>query len=417
MPENFVFSDGSVVSAPTSPVTSAGANVFLFSDAVDNVVDYLGGATQDPEQRIVRRSIYNAYNRIFAERSWAHLYKHTRIQLNPLYNTGTVAYSQSSLTVTLTGGSFPSWAANGRIRINSTTTDGSNTAMVCGISAFPTSTTLLLDANLNPGGDIAAGASYTLFQDVYPLPSDFRKAQKPTTYSTWDSLYISPEDWQWLEWHANVQGYPVRWTIMGDTTNIGQYNLCVQPYPTNSVPFDMIYARGGRNIRYTGYETASRTGTISVTANSTAVTGSGTSWTTAMAGAYMRFSATSTQPDGFGGLNPYVEECRIRSVADGGHLTLYTAPLNTYSATGFVISDPIDLSDQLIEAFKMGCRFQYSVLARTDQHDLALKDYRMAVRLAMENDSMQESARAVGMKAGGFDRGWMNNIPAPTGVH
>ena len=58
-----------------------------------------------------------------------------------------------------------------------------------------------------------------------------------------------------------------------------------------------------------------------------------------------------------------------------------------------VVSDPVDLTPQLMEAFKMGCRFQWCVLARSDWHDRAFSDYQQALRLAMENDCPHEEFR------------------------
>jgi pilus assembly protein CpaC len=74
---------------------------------------------------------------------------------NAPYSTGTIAYTQATRTVTLTGGTWPSWAQYGVLVIGN---------VLYRVAAKPTSTTLVLTAMSNPGVDVPAGAMFTLIK-------------------------------------------------------------------------------------------------------------------------------------------------------------------------------------------------------------------------------------------------------------
>ncbi len=389
---------------------TAQANVFTYTDAIDALVDYTGGASIDVDQRLLRKCVQNAYREIIGRRKWRHLWDHRRVNLNALYATGTVQYTHSTRTVDLTSGTFPTWVGPyARIRINGGTTTAPS-IYVCQVASRVSGTQVTLTANLNPGSDIAAGATFTIYQDVYPLDGDFRMANEPTTYTTWGSQYIRFQDWQWLEWHANVQGYPVRWTIGPDNINPGGYAMYVAPYPSVAVPYDFTIQRRGRNAFWTGYETAALTGTIAVSAAGTAVTGSATQFASSMVGSILRVQATgvTTLPDGQGGLNPYFEQKVISVVTDTTHLTVANAFDSAYSGSGIRIADPIDFPEMLIEAFLHGCRWQYCLTANKDPNITRQQQliYREALIHACEADRAIDVDQVIGQLDRTYDRGF-----------
>lgn len=385
-------------------MTTTYAPILTYADAIDQLIGYIAGSSEDAQQRLLRQVVQNAYRDLVNHRSWKCFYEHTRVQMNAAYQIGTISYSQATQTITADSGSgisWPSWAANGRIRINGSPTS----VFVCEVDQLTSSTTLTVTNRLNPGADLPTGTSYILFQDVYPLPSDIRKISDPTTYNTWASQYISPQDWQWLEWHANVTGYPVRWTIMRDPKNVAGWALCVQPLPSTNLPFDFVANRWGAQIKWSGKEPVAYTGTIACSA-STAVTGTTTAFDSTMAGSILRVLAGTNLPEGQGGLYPYTEEAQIRSVTDGTHLVLSNALTGTYSGAAFVISDPIDLPQTMVDAFLWACRYQYAMTGRMKNSDFVKEEWRESLLRAMEADTMVEIERAVGDNAKYFDRGW-----------
>ena len=70
-------------------------NVLTFQDVLDHLADFFGGGAQDVEQRLLRRAVVNAYQRLIGERSWQYLYGQARINLVANYNTGTLTYTHT----------------------------------------------------------------------------------------------------------------------------------------------------------------------------------------------------------------------------------------------------------------------------------------------------------------------------------
>ena len=99
---------------------------------------------------------------------WSFLYKQDSIVVEEDYSTGTIAYDHTGGTnerqVTLSGGTWPSWAVDGMIEIA-----GVDYAITTRVS----DTVLVLADNNNPGADVAASTSYNLHKDDYDLPDDF----------------------------------------------------------------------------------------------------------------------------------------------------------------------------------------------------------------------------------------------------
>ena len=371
----------------------------VFQDAVDHLADFLGGSAMDAEQRIVRKAIQNAYNRFTNERSWQYLYTHGRINLVDSYSTGTMTFD-------LTGGAHErlvtfstalstavqSWAKFGRILLQDAT---SGAELVYDIDDYKTTTTVTLKEGLCPTGDVSA-TEFTLYRNVYPLPADFRRLSEPVPEWQFNAWYIPPQEWMFLERHEHAEGSPMAWTIMPDPDKNGGYAIFVYPYPDENETLDFIYQRYARTMKYTGYESAARTGTITVSASSTAVTGSGTSWTSDMAGSYMRFINGTTVPDGLGGLNPFSEQRKIRSVTTTTALVLDTAVDNAYTAKAFCISDPVDVPDPFWEPFCRCCEWQLAMTGRIKDVDAKFGYYQAALRRAFELDAVMEIPRMFG---------------------
>lgn len=101
--------------------------------------------------------------------SWSFLRPITTISTIAPYSTGTVAVNNG--VVTLTGGTFPGWAAGGELTIGdrgfSVATRDSTTQLT------------LDDATVNVG----AGAAFVLAQHTYDLPDDFGSLDGPFTYA------------------------------------------------------------------------------------------------------------------------------------------------------------------------------------------------------------------------------------------
>ena len=100
--------------------------------------------------------------------AWSFLRKNAIITLLAPYITGTIAVTAG--VVTLTGGTFPAWAASGQLAIGGTDYEVSTRDSGTQLTLTDTSLTL------------SAGRSYSLHQDDYDLPDDFTTLASHPTY-------------------------------------------------------------------------------------------------------------------------------------------------------------------------------------------------------------------------------------------
>lgn len=116
---------------------------------------------------------------------WSFLRIIQEIQTNEKYDTGTVT-TNGTTTITLATGTWPSWAASGKIRVS----DGPPLDV-----ATRSSDSVVLLASAYTGTS-ASGLTYELIQDDYPLADDFQRLDGPITYldgESWCPITVVPE--------------------------------------------------------------------------------------------------------------------------------------------------------------------------------------------------------------------------------
>ena len=117
---------------------------------------------------------------------WSFLYKQDSISTEAPYSTGTIAFDYTGgtheLQVTLSGGTWPSWAIEGEIEISGTD---------YGVATRVSDTVILLASNNNPGEDVAASTSYSLHKDDYDLPDDFGSIIGSFTFAQKDNAWYT----------------------------------------------------------------------------------------------------------------------------------------------------------------------------------------------------------------------------------
>jgi hypothetical protein len=117
---------------------------------------------------------------------WSFLKPIATMTLSGAYSTGTVAIASG--VVTLTTGTFPSWAASGELIVEGVTYSVNTRDSDSQVTLDDTSVT------------VAAGATYELIRPVIDLPSDFAQFNGPLTYRPGDngfscSIQQRPEHW------------------------------------------------------------------------------------------------------------------------------------------------------------------------------------------------------------------------------
>lgn len=354
-----------------------------YRDCIDHAVDFLGGSPDEKNQRAIRSAIQSAYRDLIQKRSWTYYFAHYRVSLVAAYSTGTIAYTSSTRTLTLTGGTWPTWAIYGHVVIDN---------VVHRVQTRSSSTVLILEPIACPSADISAGETYVIFRSIYTLPADFRTLCKPLIEDgAGFCSYVTPEEWNRLERHVPTSGTPRYFTVMGDPNLVGSFAIHVYPYPDTAQSFDILYQREARPLVRTGYTVADTTGTVSATAATATVTGTATTFDATMIGSVIRVTSGTTPPDGLDGLNPWTEQKVIIDVASATSLTVDSNFVNTYTAKKYVISDPVDVPGRMLEAFLRNVEYQLAMkknMPNIGERNALFMD---ALRFAFENDMVTAS--------------------------
>lgn len=344
-----------------------------YFDAVESLIVSSYGGPQDAEQRDIRTAIHRAYDELTTIRDWSYYHVHGRIILQAPHDTGSV--TSSGVTVTLTGGTWPSWAATGAyLKVGEE---------ICRVASRTSGSVIVLDSGLSLKADVTS-QPYTLYRTVYPLPADFRNLDEPSDeYNWWSGLYVTPDQAMKLERVSNSSGEPYHWTVIKDPDSTG-WAIKVIGYPTGTQTLDFTYRRTARPIRYSGHEAALRQGTIS--RSTAAVTGSGTAFAAAMVGSILRVGDTTNVPGPIESLTPWVSEGKITAV--GGSTGLTTEDSGTIaSSTKYLITDPIDIAPHMHAAMDSACDYWLARIRGTGE-DKAFQLYQRDLRLAMEQDQL-----------------------------
>lgn len=347
-----------------------------YFDLVESLIAASFGGPQDAEQRDIRSAVHRAYNELTTIRDWGYYSVHGRIVTSPAYTTGTIGITSGA--VTLSGGSFATagvTAANARYW---TIRTGDRSYPMASCSS---ATASALDSQFS-GIDVPAGASYTLFRTVYPLPGDFRNMDEPSDeFNWWSGLYVTPDEAMKIERVSNSSGEPYHWTLIKDPADSG-WAIKLVGWPTAQETIDFTYRRTARPIRYSGHEAAMRQGAI--TRSGASVVGSGTAFSPAMVGSVLRVGADSASPGPIESLTPYAAEAVITSVSSA---TLLTTDSSGTGGAFYLVTDPIDIAPHMQAAMESCCDYWLARI-RNQSPDKAFQMYQRDLRLAFEQDQL-----------------------------
>ena len=371
---------------------------FTYQDAIDHVVDYLGGGMSDVVARDARRAVLAAYRDLPAAHQWTHLFRHGRIITAPPYSAGTVVYDESGGSVdrvmTLTGGSWPSWAARGTVRIG----DGRYR-----VSRRISNTEVQIDAAVRPTGDLAS-TSYTIYQESYPLPEDYTSQHQAGSPRNFGGLkYVHPSKWLTESDNVGHRADARVYTVMEDALNPPGMAFVLWPVPASSRTIDFIYKRKPRPL----VEQRTTAGSLAITLGSPTITASSTVFTDSMVGSVVRaYSGTTLQPGGghVYAVRPAYESV-IQSVASGTVAVCQGPSLVTLSTAPWYVSDPIDVDyESMLNVFQRCCEHQVSLTRTLKDKPSAGKAYRDALDLARDADSRSLAGRVAGVEVSGWNR-------------
>ena len=374
------------------PLIQTNAVVPTFQDCVEQLLDLHELDARVPvHARRARASILQAYRDLATKHTWNYYYRTYLLQTVASQSSSTITYDHtggaSERLVTIAAGTWPSWAAFGRIVIDSVPYE---------VDTRESSTTLTLKENSNPGDDVAAGTTYEIYRSAYPLPANFASLCRvfdvadeqemtlvdPASYQVADMVfYDSPQQ----PWEAMVRS-------TGE--HYGGLHLHFGPPPSTARTYEILYRVHPRPLNIDEYSA----GTVAVTSGSASVTGTDTTFPTNCAGSVIRFSSTSKQPSSVAGSldgtsNPFVMQSVIKSRGSATALTLEeTATTTISSGSGYVISDPIDVEPgAMFTAFMRLAEAEFCLKAGRKDADKRQSLARMAVLEAMAADSRYDN--------------------------
>lgn len=363
--------------------------MLTFSDFVDHVVAYGGSDASRQASVNHRRAVLNAYTQLPTVHDWSYYWDILRISTSASYSTGSLSYDHTGgateRRLTLTDGTWPSWAALGHVRIND---------VPYNVAARVSDTVLTLSEDSNPGADTTADEGYwSLLRDTYSLPIGFVAGDEVVTNEVGGVLqYVHPRDWSSSRRVNTGPGRPVIYTYTGDRTTYGRQVIHFWP-PTDQVyAIDLLYRKRPRPMVYDRVED----GLVTVAADSTSLTGDGTRFLSNHVGSVIRLSLDSeTRPTGNDGLNPAVFETLIAGYTSSGAITLTDAAPQAFSGVAYSISDPCDIEPHTHEVyFYRECERQFRNVSRTEATKQELVEYDLAIERAREADMKSTTPRA-----------------------
>ena len=323
--------------------------LLTFQDAVNHCLDFVGGDASAQAMRHARSASQDALRELHTATNWSYLYTFARLITSAPYSTGTIDYDHTGganeRQVTLTGGTWPTWAAFGTIVISGTPFE---------VDKRISSTIITLKDDSNPGADLAGGTTYRLYRDQYELPADYKSGFEFYANDQWHGMaYVHPKHWAFnrVRTDSTSSGAPLIFTVMGSTDTRNRLSIRVYPFPDQQYDYDYVYLRKPGDLGVFEY----KTGTVSTMSGSATITGSGTDWNTTYNGLVIRIKATDTTvadgivetgPFGFDRNAYYVHESLINAVASTTSLTTIDTIPETLSGVKYVISSLVDIEGE-----------------------------------------------------------------------
>lgn len=321
--------------------------LFTYGDVIAAMDDFMQGHSVGHPPSSLRRNIQAALREFSGLHDWSFLLAPGRVQLTAPQTTGMVVFLLNTGTyereLTLTGATWPANAQDYSVRFDD---------IVCDIAERKSDTVVTLDSTMAPGADVAS-TTYSAWPRWYLLPPDFvsmTSTQEET--SSWQlGQYVSPAEMFALTRYEDTSGDIEYYTVAATPDLFGRMALFVHPASDATETLDFLFKRRPRSLRYTGKDANDKVGTITMTSESTALTGTSTVFTSTHVGSVIRTAGNSSLPTGMEGSNPWVEQRSIVAVTDATTATLDAAPTATHTDSNYCISDPIDIEVAAYEAF------------------------------------------------------------------
>lgn len=370
--------------------------LITLQDAIEHlliVLDLGNGAST--HGRLARAAVMESYRRFPDEHQWKHYERTASINTIAPQTEGTIEFDSATRTVTLSDAVWPADAEFMKVEFDS---------QVCKVASRDSDTEITLVESNCPSQDSAAGTSYTLFQDCYLLPLDYRKGG--CLHSLDESNHIISVSREVIMQYEVSNYSPVDRPRFYSIRSTGDYmgGLCVQlsPPPLTVKKYDFSYTASPRPFNlFSGNTINTEYSSGLISTSGTTVTGSGVEFSDAMVGCVLRSSSVVGEaPTGQTGSaqndNPYSEQRVVMSVTSGTELVVDQAFDSNLSGTSYTIGSPIDiLPEAMATAFFSMCIANITRMSRmkTAEQDYANYLRELKVAIASDNRRLDISTR------------------------
>ena len=369
-------------------------------NTAQDVVAYLlastGGGAQDGEHQAVRQAVVHGVREVMQCRDWLwHLKTESFTTNNHTATVTTTGIISGVSIIGLVGGT----ATAAKLGVGRMITIPGYFPEPCRVVSWTivggTSTSVVVDqvaTKSKPNGEAVTAT----IQTFYDLPEELKDIDALVT-NTVGTLhcYITPQEWQRLEINTRGAGEPYYYTIMRSDTNPDCWQIRFVGMPTNGTPVHFTYRYRPREIRYMGYEKASRVGRVAVGNDEITVTLTGAEFPNDIVGSVIRFGTEAEDPDPVAGTAPFVRERYIKAKLTDTTLTV-TESLATRTNVRYCITDTIDCSPTMYTAILSAVEMWMARIEGKPAGD-AITIYNRDLRIAMENDVVSpRSGRPIG---------------------
>lgn len=378
----------------------SGTELLTYQDLVERVLDTFGEFTYAAgrQLRLARRAISTAYHDLADMHDWSYYERRGQLKTVASQTTGTITFDytggSSERLLTLAGATFPTDARLYSVMIAN---------VVYKIQEYLSSTTVQLTEDSNPGADVAAGTSYTLFKALYEAPTNFRNIDFLLDMARGYALQpMTPSDALGLQVGNQSPQQEIGFTVRNAGENYGGLVIELVPPPSAARTYDYMYRVSPRKLTIDKYST----GTVTSSAGSTTIEGaSSPAWTDKYVGCIMRIAPTDsgstvpTPPEGNSdGVEPYVAQRVITSVTDTDTLVVNEAfsASTTYTAVKYVISDPVDVEpNAMLSLLERMAEAEFAILTNNKNQGMWEAAARTELIRAMSADSRMKETTSL----------------------
>jgi hypothetical protein len=174
----------------------------------------------------IKQAVQDSLDRFAKSYSWNWYWRRGWLNINGAYSTGTITLTKGSANAVLAGGTWPTWAASGRIFYGNQILD---------IASRTSGTTVVLSGTWN--GATVAGATYKIFQEEYSLPVDHFEFGRFFEGQAWPYAPTPiPIQEIWTRMNAFNIGSQFAWAF-----GIHNGKIALAPYPSTDMSCSYTY--------------------------------------------------------------------------------------------------------------------------------------------------------------------------------